>query len=150
MRDRNADFLTPGDAAFACVTGAAQPCTASPAGAQTHLAQARIPFVHDTSPERGWQTAGESVICLLLELRIRVGQRLSKGDVAGSTCRMFSSRYMLKVSIYRLEGEPMPILQAFGPSAGHPRLPPAGVGPSVAARKYGVLPMPAGDRKSVV
>jgi len=37
----------------------------------------------------------------------------------------------------------MPILQAFGPSAGHPRLPPAGVGPSVAARKYGVLPMPA-------
>ncbi len=50
---------------------------------------------------------------------------------------------MLKVSIYRLEGETMPILQAFGPSPGHPRLPPAGVGPSVAARKYGVLPMPA-------
>src|SRR5438105_2273726 len=44
-----------------------------------------------------------------------------------------------------LEGEPMPILQAFGPSPGHPRPPPAGVGPSVAARKYGVLPIPALD-----
>src|SRR5438874_10472282 len=36
----------------------------------------------------------------------------------------------------------MPILQSFGPSTGHTGLPPAMQGPSVAARRYGVLPMP--------
>src|SRR5882757_5052354 len=36
----------------------------------------------------------------------------------------------------------MPILQSFGPSKGQTGLPPAMPGPSAAARRYGVLPMP--------
>src|SRR6266700_1150337 len=37
----------------------------------------------------------------------------------------------------------MPILQSFGPSTGQTGLPPAMPGPSAAARRYGVLPMPS-------
>ena len=37
----------------------------------------------------------------------------------------------------------MPILQAFGPSADRSPLPPPVAGPSAAARRYGVLPMPS-------
>jgi len=37
----------------------------------------------------------------------------------------------------------MPILHAFGPSSGHPPLPLPSAGPSAAARRYGVLPMPS-------
>src|SRR5947207_1521445 len=48
---------------------------------------------------------------------------------------------MLTWSIYRSETV-MPILQSFGPSTGHTGLPPAMQGPSVAARRYGVVPMP--------
>ena len=37
----------------------------------------------------------------------------------------------------------MPILQAFGPSAGRAPLPPPIAGATAAARRYGVLPMPS-------
>src|SRR5436190_15973672 len=37
----------------------------------------------------------------------------------------------------------MPILQAFGPSTGAPPVPFPTTGPSAAARRYGVLPMPS-------
>src|SRR6187431_1476838 len=37
----------------------------------------------------------------------------------------------------------MPILQAFGPTAAPQPVPPPTVGPSAAARRYGVLPMPS-------
>src|ERR1044072_5178563 len=58
--------------------------------------------------------------------------------------RSFSSPNMLKLSIYYKEAA-MAVLAQFGPSRGHPFMPVASAPGelSAAARKYGVLPMPA-------
>src|SRR5581483_7415987 len=49
---------------------------------------------------------------------------------------------MLTVSILA-KGRVMPILEAFGPTAGHVPMPPPATGPSAAARRFGAVPMPS-------
>src|SRR5688572_5441961 len=87
--------------------------------------------------ERGdWRQGNGSVICLLLELRIKLDK------TSAGPCRMLLFPNMLKLSI-SAGSTPMPILQAFGPTAVSPPPPPPAKGLSAAARRFGVLPVPS-------
>src|SRR5262245_33857855 len=93
-------------------------------------------------PRRTGNRAKAVLYRLLLELRITV----LRADREPARRRMFSSRYMLNVSIFAavpFAEVPMPILQAFGPSVGRPPLPAPAGDPTTPARRYGVLPMPS-------
>ena len=114
-------------------------CTASRHRSQMNLVQACIHPAHGSRAGRGWKFPPATAICCFA----RIEDNSPRAVQAGGSAGCFSPLIMLNMSIIGEWEVAMPILQAFGPSAGRAPLPPPIAGATAAARRYGVLPVPS-------